>query len=148
MDVEFEIAELREAIGRRPPTAVPYIDGREALAVIDELLKRIPSSPVTVGTMDPVPGSEPEGGGFGKPWVPQPGVTFLVEGAYVRSLVDITTGPKGLVGVDVQGKWNHGAKDTLSILVHPEVAEQWGEWMMKGAAGAREDEAVYRQGAT
>lgn len=90
-------------------------------------------------------GSEPEGAGIGKPWVPRPGVTFLAQGAFVRSLIDQTKGHEGegLVGVDVQGKWNHGAKDTLSMIVHPDVAEEWGQFLIDGAKAARADQARY-----
>jgi hypothetical protein len=76
--------------------------------------------------VQPPEGSEPEGAGFGKPWVPQASVTFLAFGAYVRSIVRTEPPPaRGLVGMDVPGKWNHGAKDTLSLIVRPEVAREW-----------------------
>lgn len=97
--------------------------------------------------MQPPEGSEPEGQGVGKPWVPRPGVTFLAFGALVRSLLDQTKGHEGsgLVGVDVQGKWNHGAHDTLSIIVRPDVAEEWGRFLLEGAAAARLDQERYRK---
>jgi hypothetical protein len=101
---------------------------------------------MTTERMKPPEGSEPEGPGMGKPWVPQPGVTFLVFGAYTRSLVAIEPPPpRGLVGVDVKGKWNHGAEDTLSLLVSPEVAEEWGADLRDGARAARRDEAKVRR---
>jgi hypothetical protein len=92
--------------------------------------------------MQPPEGSEPEGAGFGKPWAPQPGVTFLAAGAFVRSLIDQTKGREGhgLVGVDVQGKWNHGAADTLSLIVSPDIAEEWGQCLIDGAKAARVDQ--------
>ena len=91
--------------------------------------------------MGPPEGSEPEGHGFGKPWVPQVGVTFIATGALVRSLVDLTKGREGegLVGIDVAGKWNHAAKDTLSIITDPEVAEEWGHFLIEAALAARKD---------
>lgn len=97
--------------------------------------------------MQPPEGSEPEGAGMGKPWVPQPGVTFLAFGAYSRSLVAIEPPPpRGLVGADVRGKWNHGAEDTLSLLIDPEVAEEWGRDLIAAARAARRDEAKVKRG--
>lgn len=92
--------------------------------------------------MQPPEGSEPEGPGFGKPWVPQVGVTFMASGALVRSLIDMTAGQEGngLVAMDVAGKWNHAAADTLSIITHPDVAEEWGHYLIDCAAAARKDQ--------
>jgi hypothetical protein len=75
-------------------------------------------------------------------------VTFLAEGAFVRSLIDLTEDHRGLglVGIDVQGKWNHGARDTLSMICHPEVAEEWGRFLLEAAAAARKDQRRYRTG--
>lgn len=90
--------------------------------------------------MKPPKGSEPEGRGFGKPYRPQPGVTFLAYGAFVRSLVSVEPPPPtGLVAVDVEGKWNHGAHDTLSLIVDPEVAREWGRYLIEGADKAEQD---------
>lgn len=98
--------------------------------------------------MEPPEGSEPQGAGFGKPWVPQIGVTFVASGAFVRSLIAVTGGSDGdgLVGIDVAGKWHSGAKDTLSIVVHPDVAEEWGHYLIECAAAARRDQAAVREG--
>jgi hypothetical protein len=93
---------------------------------------------------EPAPGSEPEGGGFGKPWVAQPGVTFLAESAFVRSVVDVGSGGQGLVAIDVQGKWNHGARDTLSIICHPDVAKEWADFLVHAAHAAPRDAARWR----
>jgi hypothetical protein len=96
--------------------------------------------------MEPPEGSEPEGPGMGKPWVPRPGVMFLVFGTYNRSLVAIQPPPpRGLVGVDAKGKWNHGAEDTLSMIVSPDVAREWGEQLIEAAAAAERDEDQVRR---
>ena len=113
----------------------------------DELQRQLdelhgaPVEPVPAPRLEPIEGSEPEGTGFGKPWVPQIGVTFLANGALVRSLLDLTEGHEreGLVGMDVTGKWNHAAEDTLSIIAHPDVAEEWGRFLIAGAEAARKD---------
>ncbi len=82
---------------------------------------------------------------MGKPWVPRPGVTFLASGAYTRSLVAVEPPPpRGLVGVDLTGKWNHGAEDPLSLIVYPDVAEEWGTDLIAAAGGARRDEDKVR----
>jgi hypothetical protein len=92
----------------------------------------------------PAEGSEPEGPGFGKPWRAQPGVTFLAEGAFVRTIIELEPGPpQGLVAIDVQGKWNHGARDTLSIICHPEVATEWGAFLGEAAKTAPADAERY-----
>lgn len=94
----------------------------------------------------PGPGATPEGEGWLKPWVPQPGVTFLAEGASVRSLVALEPPPaRGIVGVDVPGKWNHGARDNLSLICHADVAEEWGRYLVDAAGAARRDETAYRE---
>jgi hypothetical protein len=96
--------------------------------------------------MDPPEGSEPEGADMGKPWVPRPGVTFLAEGAYVRSIVAVQPPPpRGLVGIDVAGKWNHGAKDTLSLITSPDTAREWGQALLEAADAAERDEAQVRR---
>jgi hypothetical protein len=94
----------------------------------------------------PPEGSEPEGPGFGKPWVPRPGVTFVASGAYVRSLIDLTEGREGraLIGMDVTGKWNHAAPDTLSIVVSPDVALEWAEYIIEAHAACEADERRWR----
>jgi hypothetical protein len=92
--------------------------------------------------MEPREGSEPEGAGFGKPWVPNPLATFLGEGAFVRSLVTSEPIPKrrGLVGMDVRGNWrNRDNEETVSIIVHPDVAEEWGNALIEAAEAARKD---------
>ena len=95
---------------------------------------------------EPRPGSEPEGAGYGKEWVPAPGVTFLAEGAFVRSVLDATQGRWiGIVAMDVEGKWNHGAKDTLSILMHRDVAAEWGRYLVDAALAAAHDEERARR---
>jgi hypothetical protein len=94
--------------------------------------------------MGPVPGSEPEGSGFSKTWVPQPGVTFLANSAFVRSIIELEPGPvHGLVAIDIEGKWNHGAHDTLSIITSPEVAKEWAEFMIEAASAAPGDAERY-----
>jgi hypothetical protein len=96
--------------------------------------------------MLPPEGSEPEGPGWMKPWRPQPGVTFLAFGAYTRSLVAVEPPPpRGLVGVDVQGKWNHGAKDTLSLIVVAHTAREWGAALIEAADAAERDEATVKR---
>lgn len=77
-----------------------------------------------------------------QPWVPQIGVTFIATGALVRSLIDLTKGREGngLVGIDVAGKWNHAAKDTLSIITDSDVAEEWGHYLIEAAQAARKDQ--------
>jgi hypothetical protein len=95
--------------------------------------------------MEPPSGSEPEGPGMGKPWVPQPGVTFLAFGAYVRSLVALQPEVAGLVGADVGGKWNHGAPDTLSLIMAPDTAREIAEALLDAAGAAERDEAQVRR---
>lgn len=83
---------------------------------------------------------------MGKPWVPRPGATFLVFGTYNRSLVAVEPAPpRGLVGIDAKGKWNHGSDDTLSMIVSPEVAREWGEQLIEAADAAERDEATVRR---
>ena len=97
--------------------------------------------------MQPPEGSEPEGPGWLKAWVPRPGVNFLAFGAYTRSLVAVEPPPpRGLVGADIKGKWNHGAEDTLSLIIGPDVAEEWGRDLIAAAQAARKDEAKVRHG--
>lgn len=95
----------------------------------------------SIARMQPPEGSEPDGPGFGKTWVPRRGVTFLASGALVRSLIDLSEANdgQGLVGMDIEGKWNHAAKDVLSIIAHPDVAEEWGNYLIEAAAAARKD---------
>jgi hypothetical protein len=95
--------------------------------------------------MEPPEGSEPDGPGWLKAWRPQPGVTFLAAGAYTRSLVAIDPPPpRGLVGVDVEGRWNHGGEDKLSLIVHPDTAREWGEALIEAADAAERDERKVR----
>jgi len=95
---------------------------------------------MTENRAEPPEGSEPDGPGFGKPWVPRPGVTFLAKGAVVRSALDLTKGRvDGIVAMDVLGKWNHAAADTLSIICHPGVAREWGQYLIEAADAADAD---------
>jgi hypothetical protein len=94
--------------------------------------------------MTPPEGSEINAEGFGTLWAPQPGVTFLGSGALTRSIVGVSPPPvHGLVGVDLKGKWNHGAADTLSLIVNPGVAQEWGNDLLDAAAQAPLDAEVY-----
>lgn len=92
----------------------------------------------------PREGSEPEGAGFGKPWVPAPGVTFLVFGAYTRSIIDPDKN-EGLVAVDLEGKWNHGAIDTLSCIISKEVAWELAAFLAQAVQAATKDEERWRK---
>jgi hypothetical protein len=76
--------------------------------------------------------------------VPRDEVTFLAFGARTNSVVAMSPYIKGLVEVKLEGKWNHGKRDSLTLLIAPDVAEQWGTDLIDGAAAAREDEARVR----
>lgn len=91
------------------------------------------------------PGSEPDGPGFGRPWVATPGATFIADGAFVRSVVAATSPPRGLVAMDLPGRWNRAAKDTLSVIISPETAEELGAFLTEAAGAARRDEAVVKE---
>lgn len=82
-----------------------------------------------------------------KTWVPRPGVTFLVFRTTNRSVVAVEPPPpRGLVGIDADGKWNHGGEDTLSMLVDPEIAREWGAQLIEAADAAERDERRIRYG--
>ncbi len=87
--------------------------------------------------------SEPDGKGFLQAWVPQTGVTFLANGAFVRSIIDPKT-DEGLVAFDIDGKWNHAAKDTLSVICHRDVAREMGQYLLDAADAAKRDEIEWR----
>ena len=86
----------------------------------------------------PRDGSNPEGPGFGKPYVPKPGATFVAEGAFVTSLLGNNERPMPLIAMDVQGHFL-GLKGnlTMSIIVHADVADDWGPAMTEAAKVAR-----------
>jgi len=90
------------------------------------------------GRMLPVEGSEPEGPGFGKPWVPRAGVTFVVGSCHVRSAIDVMRS-EGIVCVDLDGKWNHGAHDILSLIMAVEQADELGAYLREAAKAAPAD---------
>lgn len=88
--------------------------------------------------MQPREGSEPEGQGFGAPWVPSP-LTLLAEGSLVRSVLSSTG---ALVAFDLTGIWKGipgGEKETISVIVKPEIAEEMGRYLIECAAAARQD---------
>jgi hypothetical protein len=89
---------------------------------------------------DPREGSTPAGEGFGKAWVAAP-KAYLAEGAFVRTVIDVTSHarPEALIGIDLTGKWNHGPREDLSILIDPEIAEELGRYLIEGARVAPED---------
>lgn len=91
-----------------------------------------------LATMEPREGSEPEGRGFGRPYKVPVGTTFLAEGAFVRSVIDVR-GRQGIVAVDLAGKWNHAARDTLAVMLRAEVAEELSGYLSTAAAAARSD---------
>jgi hypothetical protein len=95
----------------------------------------------------PPEGSLPDGTGTGKPWIPRPGATFLTESVLTRSLVAVEPPPpQGVVGIDLQGRWNHGAGDILSLIVHPKVAREWASDLLAAADAAERDEERVRRG--
>jgi hypothetical protein len=96
--------------------------------------------------VEPTPDSEPEGRGIGKVYAPQTGTTFLGFGAFVRSIIAAQPEPaQPLVSVDLEGKWNHGAKDRLSILLSPELALELAALLKEAAPAAREDVIAWRR---
>ena len=148
-DDDFAVSLSRGRVGKTAWSKTFYTVERDlpspevAKALAEELQEVLNRRTGMVMRMEPPEGSEPDGPGPGNVWVPQVGVTFIATGAYVRSLLDMTSGREGqgLVGIDVAGKWNHAAKDTLSIITTPDMAEEWGRFLIEVAAAAREDQA-------
>lgn len=55
-------------------------------------------------------------------------------GAYVRSVIGALPPPaKGLVAVDLDGHWNHGANDVHSIVLYPELAHDLARMLIEAA---------------
>lgn len=132
-------------VGEISAAESPLLDILWAVQVMLERVGNYPLGELPNRMRAPI-GSEPQGGGFGKPWAPQPGVTFLAAGALVRTVIEVEPGPpQALLAVDVEGKWNHGAKDTLSMLVLPDVALEWATFMVECVAACPGDEARYKE---
>jgi hypothetical protein len=72
---------------------------------------------------EPREGSEPEGPDFGKPYLAAVGTTFVYGGSYVCTAIDVTN-RRAMVILNVQGKWNHGAEDTLTIFLTADAAKE------------------------
>lgn len=92
----------------------------------------------------------PDGDGFGKPYVPDPGVTFLIHGAEVSSVLGFnkTRGveePQATVAIDMGGKWNHGAKDTLTAFCHPDIAREMAQALLEAADAAERDVITWKE---
>ena len=69
------------------------------------------------------------------------------DGSAAKTLVSGqgVSAPDG-VGVDLAGKWNHGAQDTLSLIVHPDIAREWARDLLAAADAAEADERKVRRG--
>jgi hypothetical protein len=74
--------------------------------------------------------------------------TYLAAGAFVRSMVGLTLGeaPAPRVLVDLEGKWNHGAADGLTLVATPELAEELAAYLLEAAKAARRDLHAYLAG--
>lgn len=73
-------------------------------------------------------------------------VPYLVFGAHTRSMVALQPEPvMGLVESQTEGKWNHGAPYKLTLLIDPDIAEEWGRDLIDCAAAARRDEQAYKR---
>jgi len=92
----------------------------------------------------PRPGSEPEGPGFSKPYLAGVGTTFLFGGAYVRTVIDVAN-ERGLVVLDIQGRWNHGARDTLTLFLTADGAKEVGPMLVEAAEACPGDWERYRR---
>jgi hypothetical protein len=90
--------------------------------------------------MGPLEGSEPEGPGFGKAWVSAP-KAYLAEGFYVRTIIDVSSQvePQALIALDLTGRWNKGSRENHSLIIHPEVAEELGRYLLEAASVAPRD---------
>jgi hypothetical protein len=47
--------------------------------------------------------------------------------------------------MDVKGKWNHGAEDTLSMIASPDTIREWADAMLEAADAAERDEAQVKR---
>lgn len=123
----------------------PTRDERIALAQLGGVLAQWADS-IDDTRMEPPANAEGIDPELGRVWRPQPGVTFLAASAYVRTFIEIEPGPvRGMVGMDIAGKWNHGAKDTLSAICHRDTAEEWGRFLIEAAHQAPLDEAAFKE---
>ncbi len=93
---------------------------------------------------EPPSDSSPAGEGFAKPWVPRPGVTFMAEGAMVRSIINPKNGD-GMVAFDLGGRWKSAADDTLSVICHRDVAREIGQYLLDAADAAKRDEQTWAE---
>lgn len=145
MATEYEILRktakvIRQYAGK---TGRPTRADRAGLNELGDLISGW-ADRIDEGRMTAPAGSTPEGEGWGKPWRPQPGVTFLAFGALTRTFIETEPGPvQGMAGIDLTGKWNHGAADTLSIICHASVAEEWGRDLQEVGIQAPLDAVEY-----
>ena len=87
---------------------------------------------------------EPEGQEFGKPWRVPVGTTFIVSGAMVRSIIDQKRS-RGMVAVDLGGKWNHAAEDTLALIIDRDTAKEIAAYLTEAVAAAEHDEIEWKR---
>lgn len=81
---------------------------------------------------------------FGEPYKAQTHTLFNATGAQIASIIDVKR-KTGMVGVDFWGKWNHGAKDVVNMVMHQDTAREIAEALLEAVQAAKDDEGRYRR---